>query len=106
MPDGESLAAFAATGATLCIHLSINNLVPIVRDLTPILGADMPVAVVYRVSWPDQQIIRGTLASIRAQVKQARITRTAISPRLAMRTFEIVTGIFLLAGCTDSYRQG
>ena len=78
MPNGESLEAFAATGATLCIHLSINNLVPIVRELTPILGADMPVAVVYRVSWPDQQIIRGTLASIRAQVKQARITRTAL----------------------------
>ena len=78
MPERREPGTFAATGATLCIHLSINNLVPIVRELTPILGADMPVAVVYRVSWPDQQIIRGTLATIRAQVKQARITRTAL----------------------------
>jgi precorrin-4/cobalt-precorrin-4 C11-methyltransferase len=70
--------AFAATGATLCIHLSINNLVPIVRELTPILGADTPVAVVYRATWPDQRIIRGTLASIREQVKAAGITRTAL----------------------------
>lgn len=78
MPDGESLKAFAATGATLCIHLSINNLMPVVRELTPLLGGDMPVAVVYRASWPDQQIIRGTLASIRGLVKGTGITRTAL----------------------------
>jgi precorrin-4/cobalt-precorrin-4 C11-methyltransferase len=78
MPEGEDLKAFAATGATLCIHLSINNLVPIVRELAPILGADTPVAVVYRATWPDQRIIRGTLASIREQVKAAGITRTAL----------------------------
>jgi precorrin-4/cobalt-precorrin-4 C11-methyltransferase len=78
MPDGESLAAFAATGATLCIHLSINNLALIVRELTPLLGADMPVAVVYRATWPDQRIIRGTLAEIRGLVKAAGITRTAL----------------------------
>ena len=71
-------AAFAATGATLCIHLSINNLALIVRELTPLLGADMPVAVVYRATWPDQRIIRGTLADIRGQVKAAGITRTAL----------------------------
>jgi precorrin-4/cobalt-precorrin-4 C11-methyltransferase len=78
MPPGEDLAAFAATGATLCIHLSINNLAMIVRVLTPILGEDVPVAVVYRVSWPDQRIIRATLATIRAAVKSAGITRTAL----------------------------
>ena len=78
MPEGESLAAFAATGATLCIHLSINNLGPIVRELTPLLGSDMPVAVVYRASWPDQRIIRGTLGDIRGLVKAAGITRTAL----------------------------
>lgn len=78
MPEGESLAAFAATGATLCIHLSINNLAVVVRELTPILGADMPAAVVYRATWPDQRIIRGTLSTIREQVKGTGITRTAL----------------------------
>ncbi|MEO1016816.1 MAG: precorrin-4 C(11)-methyltransferase [Pseudomonadota bacterium] len=78
MPEGEDLKAFAATGATLAIHLGINNLVRIVRDLTPILGADMPVAVVYRASWPDQKIIKGTLLDIRDKVKAAGITRTAL----------------------------
>ena len=78
MPPGEELAAFAATGATLCIHLSINNLALVVRRLMPVLGPDMPVAVVYRASWPDQMILKGTLATIRAAVKAAGITRTAL----------------------------
>jgi precorrin-4/cobalt-precorrin-4 C11-methyltransferase len=78
MPEGESLAAFAATGATLCIHLAITNLARIVRELVPILGADMPVVVVYRATWPDQLVLRGTLATIRDQVKAAGITRTAL----------------------------
>jgi precorrin-4/cobalt-precorrin-4 C11-methyltransferase len=78
MPDGERLAAFAATGATLAIHLSINNLVVIVRELVPVLGGDCPAIVVYRASWPDQAIIRGTLATIRARIKGLGITRTAL----------------------------
>ena len=78
MPEGETLEAFARTGATLAIHLAINNLTDIRRRLEPILGADAPVVVVYRVSWPDQQIIEGTLATIRDQVKAAGITRTAL----------------------------
>ena len=65
MPPGEELENLAATGATLAIHLSINNLVPVVRQLTPHYGADCPVAVAYRVSWPDEQLIAGTLATIR-----------------------------------------
>ncbi len=78
MPEGETLEAFAQTGATLAIHLAINNLTDIRRRLEPILGADAPVVVVYRVSWPDQQIIHGTLATIRDKVKAAGITRTAL----------------------------
>jgi precorrin-4/cobalt-precorrin-4 C11-methyltransferase len=78
MPDGETLSAFGATGATLAIHLSINNLVRVVRELTPHYGADCPVAVIYRASWPDQEIIRGRLATIVAMVKPKRITRTAL----------------------------
>ena len=78
MPAGESLAAFATSGATLAIHLSVNNLARVVRDLVPHYGADCPVVVGYRVSWPDQRILRGTLATIRAEVKAAGITRTAL----------------------------
>ena len=78
MPKGEELATLGRSGATLVLHLSINNLAMIVRELTPLYGADCPVAVVWRASWPEQKILRGTLAGIRAQVKAAGITRTAL----------------------------
>ncbi len=78
MPEGESLAALGASGATLAIHLSVNNLARVVRDLTPHYGADCPAAVVYRVSWPDEKVVRGRLDNIRKQVKAAGITRTAL----------------------------
>lgn len=79
MPDGEDLASLGASGtATLAIHLSINNLAVVVRDLAPTYGEDCPVAVVYRASWPDQKILRGTLGDIRAKVKEAGMTRTAL----------------------------
>lgn len=64
MPRGESLAAFATTGATLAIHLSVHNLAQVVRDLTPHYGGDCPVAVIWRASWPDQRIVRATLGTI------------------------------------------
>ena len=60
------------------MHLSINNLANVVKDLTPHYGADCPVVVAYRISWPDEQFIRGTLETIRAQVKGSGITRTAL----------------------------
>ncbi len=78
MPAGEELASFARTGSTLAIHLSINNLVHVVRTLEPHYGTDGPVVVAYRVGWPDQRIIQGTLTTIREQVKAAGITRTAL----------------------------
>jgi precorrin-4/cobalt-precorrin-4 C11-methyltransferase len=78
MPAGEELAHLARSRATLAIHLSIANLAKVVRELTPVYGADCPVAVVHRASWPDQRILRGTLGDIRAQAKQAGMTRTAI----------------------------
>lgn len=64
MPPAETLAAFAATGATLAIHLSIHRLAEIVAELVPSHGADCPVAIVWRASWSDQRIVRGTLATI------------------------------------------
>jgi precorrin-4/cobalt-precorrin-4 C11-methyltransferase len=78
MPPGETLAAFAATGATLAIHLSINNLARVVRELSPVCGPDCPALVLHRISWPDQRIVRGTLATIRAQMRDLGITRTAL----------------------------
>lgn len=78
MPPREDLATLGASGATLVLHLSINNLARVVRELAPLYGEDCPVAVVYRASWPDQAILRGTLATIRDRVKAAGFTRTAL----------------------------
>lgn len=78
MPDGESLARLGTSGATLAIHLSVRNLRQVTADLIPHYGADCPAVVVYRASWPDERIIRGTLADIRGKVREAKITRTAL----------------------------
>lgn len=78
MPDGESLDRLAASGATLAIHLSIANLARVVRALLPYYGAECPAVVAYRVSWPDERLIRGTLGDIRDKAKEAGITRTAL----------------------------
>lgn len=89
MPPGETLANFAATGATLAIHLSIQNLDTVVRDLTPAYGVECPVAVVYRASWPDERIIRGTLATIAAAVTEdiARTALILVGPALGAEGF-------------------
>lgn len=77
MPEGETLAAFGATGATLALHLSIHLLGKVVADLTPHYGADCPVAVVWRASWPDQRIVRATLATLESAV-DGSMERTAL----------------------------
>ena len=78
MPNKEDLQTFAMSGATIAIHLSVKNLAKVVRELSPHYGDDCPVAVCYRVGWPDQEIIRGTLSTIRAKVKASGFTRTAL----------------------------
>ncbi|MDP6691829.1 MAG: precorrin-4 C(11)-methyltransferase [Alphaproteobacteria bacterium] len=78
MPAGEELAELGRSGATLAIHLSARNLRQVCRDLIPHYGEDCPVALVYRASWPDQEIIRGTLANIREKTRAAKLTRTAL----------------------------
>lgn len=88
MPEGETLTAFAATGATLAIHLSIHRLEDVVRDLVPYYGADCPVAIVFRASWPDERVLTGTLADIAEQLTPD-ITRTAlilVGPALGGKT--------------------
>jgi precorrin-4/cobalt-precorrin-4 C11-methyltransferase len=77
LPEGESLAAFAATGATLALHLSIHRLAELVAELIPHYGAECPVAVVWRASWPDERVLRGTLGSIEAMMTP-EIDRTAL----------------------------
>jgi precorrin-4/cobalt-precorrin-4 C11-methyltransferase len=86
MPPGETLENFARSRTTLAIHLGIRALREIERQLAPHYGAECPVAVVYRVGWPDQVILRGTLSDIHAKVRAAKITRTAlilVGPALA-----------------------
>ena len=78
MPESENLANFARTGAVLAIHLSIHTLDEVVATLTPHYGADCPAAIVYRASWPDQQILRGTLATIAEQFSESPVERTAL----------------------------
>ncbi|MGY6768246.1 precorrin-4 C(11)-methyltransferase [Komagataeibacter xylinus] len=78
MPEREKLAAFGATGATLAIHLAIHVLDQIVADLTPFYGADCPVAIVARATWPDQLVLRGTLGDICAKLAENPIERTAL----------------------------
>ncbi len=78
MPQKEKLAAFAASGATLVIHLAIHAIDTVVDEVTPFYGADCPAAIVVQASTPAQRIVRGTLADIAAKVAAARIERTAL----------------------------
>ncbi len=90
MPERETLAAFAATGATLAIHLSIHALDRVVEELAPFYGRDCPAAVVARVSWPDELIVRAPLGDIATAVREARIERTAlilVGPALGTEDF-------------------
>ncbi len=90
MPPGEKLAAFAATGATLAVHLSIHALDKVVAELTPFYGPDCPIALVFRASWPDEKIIQATLATIQAAAAQSPMERTAlilVGPALAAKDF-------------------
>ncbi|SFK01796.1 precorrin-4 C(11)-methyltransferase [Pseudovibrio ascidiaceicola] len=78
MPEGEDLETLGRSGATLAIHLSVRNLGEIYRKLTPLYGEDCPVIIAYRVGWPDEAFIHGTLADIRDKAKASKITRTAL----------------------------
>lgn len=77
MPEGEALENFARTGAVLAIHLSIHVLPEVVTTLTPHYGADCPVAIVWRATWPDQRVIRATLGTIEGSLG-AELERSAL----------------------------
>lgn len=94
MPEGEDLATFGASGATLVIHLAAHRIDQVVDELREPYGGDCPVAVVAFASRPDEIVLRGTVDSIAAQVHEAGVTKTAV----------IVVGRVLgAAGFPDSY---
>lgn len=78
MPAGEQLHDLARHGATMAIHLGVAHLGKIVAELLPHYGADCPIAVVHRASWPDQDWVSGTLADIQALVSAKGFRRTAL----------------------------
>jgi precorrin-4/cobalt-precorrin-4 C11-methyltransferase len=90
MPGTEKLSLFAQSRATLAIHLSIHVLDKVVEELLPHYGADCPVAIVYRASWPDERIITGTLETIAVTMESETVERTAlilVGPALAASDF-------------------
>jgi precorrin-4/cobalt-precorrin-4 C11-methyltransferase len=91
MPPGEDLASLAATGATLVLHLAVQNIDQVTADLLPHYGPDCPAAVVARVSWPDEEIVRCRLGALAREVTERGIRRTAI----------IVVGRILAERCFD-----
>jgi precorrin-4/cobalt-precorrin-4 C11-methyltransferase len=78
MPLGEDLTTLGKTGATMAIHLSIMNLEMVTSQLLPLYGADCPVVVVHRASWPDQTILRGTLSTIQEIVAASGVNKNAL----------------------------
>jgi precorrin-4/cobalt-precorrin-4 C11-methyltransferase len=78
MPPGEELAAYAATGATLVLHLAVQRIAELAPQLAEHYGPDGPVAVVARASRDDELVLRGTLADIAGQVEAAGVRRTAV----------------------------
>jgi precorrin-4/cobalt-precorrin-4 C11-methyltransferase len=90
MPPGEELAAYAATGATLVLHLAVQRIAELAPELAQHYGDDGPVAVVARASRDDELVLRGTLADIAGQVEAAGVRRTAVvvvGPVLAAEQF-------------------
>lgn len=77
MPPGETLENFARTGAMLAIHLSVHVLDRVVKELTLHYGGDCPVAIIWRASWPDERIVRATLATLRTAIGE-EMERTAL----------------------------
>lgn len=77
MPDGETLENFARTGATLAIHLSVHVLEKVIAELTPHYGGTCPVAIVWRATWPDQRVVKATLATLEDATEGER-GRTAL----------------------------
>jgi precorrin-4/cobalt-precorrin-4 C11-methyltransferase len=78
MPEGDSLAAYAATGATLVLHLAITRTRELMAEVEEFYGSDCPVVVVHRASQPDELLLRGTVADIADRVEDAGLRQAAV----------------------------
>jgi len=78
VPEKEKLSELAGHGSTMCIFLSVHAISDVVSELLKGYREDTPVAVIQKASWPDQKIVRGTLADIADRVKEEGITKTAL----------------------------
>ena len=90
MPEGETLENFAATGATLAVHLSVHVLEDVIARLTPHYGANCPVAIVWRATWPDQRVVRATLATLEDATggERGRTALILVGPALGIEDFD------------------
>ncbi|WP_127562981.1 precorrin-4 C(11)-methyltransferase [Nioella ostreopsis] len=90
MPEGETLENFATTGATLAIHLSVHVLEDVVARLSPAYGPDCPVAVIWRATWPDQRIVKATLATVEEATggERGRTALILVGPALGAEDFD------------------
>jgi precorrin-4/cobalt-precorrin-4 C11-methyltransferase len=78
MPPGEDLDSIAATGATLVLHLAVQNIDEVAAEILPHYGPDCPAAVVARASWPDEEILRCRLGDLAREIRAHGIRRTAV----------------------------
>lgn len=107
MPPLEKLEDLARHRATMCLFLSVNLIRDVVAQLTPAYGAECPVAVVQRATWPDQRVVRGTLADIGDKVREARITATAmILVGEVLEAKDFANSRLYDAGFTHRFRKG
>jgi precorrin-4/cobalt-precorrin-4 C11-methyltransferase len=106
LPADQELDRLAQAHATLCIFLSVDRIKELAETLVPHYGSDCPIAIVYRASWPEQKIIRGTLTDIAAQAAAEHVSRTAmIIVGRALQPAELVSRLYA-SEFTHGYRKG
>ena len=106
LPPEQELDQLARSRATLCIFLSVQRIDDLTQTLARHYGSDCPAAVVYRVSWPDQLILRGTLADIAAQVEAAQVGKTAMIIVGRALARDIPASRLYAASFSHAYRKG
>jgi precorrin-4/cobalt-precorrin-4 C11-methyltransferase len=106
LPADQELDRLARAHATLCIFLSAERIAELAQALVPHYGSDCPIGIVYRASWPEQKILRGTLADIAAKAGAEGISRTAmIIVGRALEPGELVSRLYA-SEFSHGYRKG
>lgn len=106
MPEKEELEHLAQTRSTLCLFLSVHKMAAVADELAQWYGADCPIAVVFHASWPDEQVIRGTLTDIAQKVEEAGIKKTAMIVVGRALSRDIPVSKLYHQSFTHGYRQG